>query len=88
MTTDSITKQVPASYAENFIQYKTDCAIISRTYFLLKGYLMKKLFFVLFGVLTITACSQPKDIYFNGAEGSRSGLKYDQNSRSFGLNTN
>lgn len=49
---------------------------------------MKKLFFVLFGVLTITACSQPKDIYFNGAEGSRSGLKYDQNSRSFGLNTN
>lgn len=47
---------------------------------------MKKLLFILAGVLAVAACSQPKDIYFNGSEGSHSGLKYDQSTSSFGLN--
>ena len=47
---------------------------------------MKKLMITLFAILTITACSQPKDIYFNGSEGSHSGLKYDKANQSFGLN--
>ncbi|AEW78050.1 hypothetical protein [Aggregatibacter actinomycetemcomitans] len=47
---------------------------------------MKKLLFVLAGILTIAACSQPKDIYFNGSEGSHSGLKYDKSTKTFGVN--
>ncbi len=47
---------------------------------------MKKLLFVLAAVLTVTACSQPKDIYFNGSEGSGSGLKYDQSNKTFSVN--
>ena len=49
---------------------------------------MKTLFFALVAVIALSACSQPKDIYFNGSEGSRSGLKYDQSSRTHGINTN
>jgi len=44
---------------------------------------MKKLLLVLAGILTLVACSQPKDIYFNGSEGSHSGLKYDKAFRFF-----
>lgn len=36
--------------------------------------------------LLITACSQPKDIYFNGGENSHSGMKYDKASGSFKVN--
>ena len=43
---------------------------------------MKTLFFALVAVIALSACSQPKDIYFNGSEGSHSGLKYDQSSQS------
>jgi len=39
---------------------------------------MKKLLLLLAGILTLVACSQPKDIYFNGSEGSHSGLKIRQ----------
>ena len=47
---------------------------------------MKKLAFLLASSLLIVACSQPKDIYFNGSEGSHSGLKYDKANKSFGVN--
>lgn len=47
---------------------------------------MKKLLSILAVVLTLTACSQPKDIYFNGSEGSRSGLKYDQSNSTLSIN--
>lgn len=47
---------------------------------------MKTLFFVLISVLALAACSQSKDIYFNGSEGSHSGLKYDADSKTFGVN--
>lgn len=47
---------------------------------------MKKIIFLLLGVIAITACSQPKDIYFNGAEGSHSGVRYNQSDKTFGLN--
>lgn len=47
---------------------------------------MKKLILVAVTALFISACSQPKDIYFNGSEGSHSGLKYDKSSESFGIN--
>lgn len=47
---------------------------------------MKKLILILTAILTITACSQPKDIYFNGSEGSHSGLKYDKATKTFGVN--
>ncbi|MGQ0286095.1 hypothetical protein ACT2CV_02670 [Pasteurellaceae bacterium 22721_9_1] len=47
---------------------------------------MKKLMLLIAGVLMIAACSQPKDIYFNGSEGSHSGMKYDKASQSFQIN--
>ena len=47
---------------------------------------MKKLLFILAGILAITACSQPKDIYYNGSEGSHSGLKYDKTTKTIGIN--
>ncbi|PVX33073.1 hypothetical protein C8D76_10939 [Pasteurella langaaensis DSM 22999] len=47
---------------------------------------MKKLILAALAVLFIAACSQPKDIYFNGSEGSHSGLKYDKANASFGVN--
>lgn len=49
---------------------------------------MKTLLLALTAALALTACSQPKDIYFNGSEGSHSGLKYDQSNQTFGVNTN
>ena len=47
---------------------------------------MKKLILVAIAAAFVAACSQPKDIYFNGSEGSHSVLKYDKTSQSFGLN--
>lgn len=47
---------------------------------------MKKIAFLLLGVLTITACSQSKNIYFNGAEGSHSGIRYSSTDKEFSLN--
>ena len=47
---------------------------------------MKTLFFALVAVIALSACSQPKDIYFNGSEGSHSGLKYDKATKTFGVN--
>lgn len=47
---------------------------------------MKKLLLVLAGIFTVVACSQPKDIYFNGSEGSHSGWKYDRSTKTFGAN--
>lgn len=50
-----------------------------------KGIQMKKLLFVLAAALVISACAN-KDIYFNGAEGSHSGMKFDKDSRQWGMN--
>lgn len=47
---------------------------------------MKKLMLFLASALLLCACSQPKDIYFNGGEGSHSGMKYDKASGSFKVN--
>lgn len=47
---------------------------------------MKKLFLIAITATFVVACSQPKDIYFNGSDGSHSGLKYDKASGSFGVN--
>ncbi|STO53914.1 Uncharacterised protein [Canicola haemoglobinophilus] len=47
---------------------------------------MKKLLWTLAAALLLCACSQPKDIYFNGSEGSHSGLKFDKSSSSFKIN--
>ncbi|BFU59605.1 MULTISPECIES: hypothetical protein [Rodentibacter] len=46
---------------------------------------MKKLFLVIAGVLIISACAN-KDVYFNGSEGSHSGMKFDKNTRHWGVN--
>ncbi|MCI5763409.1 hypothetical protein [Actinobacillus porcinus] len=47
---------------------------------------MKKLVLIAITAAFVAACSQPKDIYFNGSDGSHSGLKYDKASGSFGVN--
>ncbi|WP_165820466.1 hypothetical protein [Haemophilus parahaemolyticus] len=47
---------------------------------------MKKNIFLLMSVFSIAACSQSKNIYFNGAEGSHSGLRYSTTDKSFSLN--
>lgn len=47
---------------------------------------MKKLLWIFAASLLISACNQPKDIYFNGSEGSHSGLKFDKSSSSFKIN--
>ncbi|PRJ57377.1 hypothetical protein [Haemophilus influenzae] len=46
---------------------------------------MKKWLFIIAGVLIISACAN-KNVYFNGAEGSYSGVKFDKDSRQWGLN--
>ena len=46
---------------------------------------MKKWLFIIAGALIITACAN-KDVYFNGAEGSHSGVKFDKDARQWGLN--
>lgn len=47
---------------------------------------MKKTILLLVGILAVSACSQPKNVYFNGSEGSNSGLKYEPGSKQFSLN--
>ncbi|MDG2944099.1 hypothetical protein P7L91_04705 [Bisgaard Taxon 10/6] len=47
---------------------------------------MKKMILLVVTAAFIAACSQPKDIYINGSEGSHSGLKYNKADKSFDLN--
>ncbi len=47
---------------------------------------MKKTIFLLMSIFSIAACSQSKNIYFNGAEGSHSGLRYSTTDKSLSLN--
>ncbi|WP_158078213.1 lipoprotein [Haemophilus paracuniculus] len=47
---------------------------------------MKKLLIIALTTLVVTACSQPKNIYFNGSEGSNSGIKYNPTSEKLSLN--
>ena len=37
------------------------------------------------GALVISACAN-KDVYFNGSEGSHSGMKFDKDTRHWGVN--
>ncbi|WP_179109937.1 hypothetical protein [Rodentibacter ratti] len=46
---------------------------------------MKKLLFVVVGALLISACAN-KDVYFNGSEESHSGMKFDKDTRHWGVN--
>ena len=46
---------------------------------------MKKWLLVVAAALVVSACAN-KDVYFNGAEGSHSGVKLDKDSRQWGLN--
>ena len=41
---------------------------------------MKKLILIVIGALVISACAN-KDVYFNGSEGSHSGMKFDKDTR-------
>ena len=43
---------------------------------------MKKLILIVIGAL---ACAN-KDVYFNGSEGSHSGMKFDKDTRHWGVN--
>lgn len=47
---------------------------------------MKKVIFLVASILVISACSQSKNVYFNGTEGSNSGIKYESTSKEFSLN--
>ena len=46
---------------------------------------MKKWLLVVAAALVLSACAN-KDVYFNGAEGSHSGIKFDKNTRHWGMN--
>ena len=46
---------------------------------------MKKLILIVIGALVISACAN-KDVYFNGSEGSHSGMKFDKDTRHWGVN--
>ncbi|EGV05196.1 putative lipoprotein [Haemophilus pittmaniae HK 85] len=46
---------------------------------------MKKLFLIVAAALVISACAG-KDVYFNGAEGSHSGMKLDKDTHRWGIN--
>ncbi|OOF58960.1 hypothetical protein [Rodentibacter myodis] len=46
---------------------------------------MKKLLLVIIGAFIISACAN-KDVYFNGSEGSHSGMKFDKDTRHWGVN--
>lgn len=47
--------------------------------------IMKKLILIVIGALVISACAN-KDVYFNGSEGSHSGMKFDKDTRNWGVN--
>lgn len=47
---------------------------------------MKKIGLFLLVILAISACSQSKTVYFNGADGSNSGIKYESTRKVFSLN--
>ncbi|EFN00971.1 hypothetical protein AP460_00873 [Actinobacillus pleuropneumoniae] len=47
---------------------------------------MKKVILLIASILAISACSQSKNVYFNGAEGSNSGIKYESTTKEFSLN--
>ncbi|WP_314282615.1 membrane lipoprotein lipid attachment site-containing protein [Haemophilus sputorum] len=47
---------------------------------------MKKIILLLVSVLAISACSQSKNVYFNGAEGSHSGIRYSSTDKSISIN--
>ncbi len=47
---------------------------------------MQKIVFLLLSVIAVSACSQSKNVYFNGAEGSHSGIRYSSTDKEFGLN--
>ena len=67
--------------------YKEDRSLYNDNPILtLKGNTMKKTIFLLMSIFSIAACSQSKNIYFNGAEGSHSGLRYSTTDKSFSLN--
>lgn len=62
------------------------CAIIAPFYFSIKGIeQMKKWLFVIAAAFVVSACAN-KDIYFNGAEGSHSGMKFDKDTHHWGVN--
>ena len=46
---------------------------------------MKKLILIVIGAFVISACAN-KDVYFNGAEGSHSGMKFDKYTGDCGVN--
>ena len=46
---------------------------------------MKKLILIVIGALVISACAN-KDVYFNGSEGSHSGMKFDKDPGHWGVN--
>ena len=74
-----------ARKAKYFVGMWRRCATIRTFLIQQKGLLMKKWLFIIAGVLIISACAN-KDVYFNGAEGSHSGVKFDKDSRQWGLN--
>ena len=66
--------------------YKILGTLYNGNFFYFIGGFMKKVVLLLVSVLAITACSQSKNIYFNGAEGSHSGIRYSTTDKSFSLN--
>lgn len=65
---------------------KIEVFIMTNPILTLKGNTMKKTIFLLMSIFSIAACSQSKNIYLNGAEGSHSGLRYSTTDKSFSLN--
>ena len=74
-----------ARKAKYFVGMWRRCATIRTFLIQQKGLLMKKWLLIIAGALIISACAN-KDVYFNGAEGSHSGVKLDKDSRQWGLN--
>ena len=71
--------------AKYFVGMWRHCATIRTFLIQQKGLLMKKWLLIIAGALIISACAN-KDVYFNGAEDSHSGVKFDKDSRQWGLN--
>ncbi|MDU8923946.1 hypothetical protein RYD26_03300 [Pasteurellaceae bacterium LIM206] len=47
---------------------------------------MKRVVMLVMSVFMLAACTQGKDIYFNGSEGSHSGMKYGHDTHRWGIN--